>query len=252
MLMMDVEPTGLVPSLLCGFGPLLLNMAIFALIYPLVRDLSFQESSLSSLQLVLQALQARAVPTLSLEDATTSLPLSPFPMGVPGTPFLSHRGSPIGTPITTGNGLPPLSPNGCSPAEDTFGFPNVTSDQISARFQAMRDGLLEGDDDEGAKAGGYRPDRWTRDAHSRSSWGVAHHYAIRAMRIARQIPLFWIATSTQETTRWFVLGLERRWGRSGGGMVIPESRRSSAAGSASGSASGGGWAAAKRRKSSYR
>lgn len=31
-----MDYVGLTPSLLCGFGPLLLNMAIFALIYPLV------------------------------------------------------------------------------------------------------------------------------------------------------------------------------------------------------------------------
>lgn len=36
VLTMGLNPLGLVPSLLCGFGPLLLNMAIFALIYPLV------------------------------------------------------------------------------------------------------------------------------------------------------------------------------------------------------------------------
>ena len=211
-----------------------------------------QGCSLNSLQLVLQALQARAVPALSLEDATTSLPLSPFPSGVPGTPFLSHPGSPIGTPITTGNGLPPLSPNGYSPADDAFGFPNVTSDQISARVQAMGDGLLEGDDDEGSSRGGYKPDQWKRDHfRSRDPWEKARRYAIRATRLARQVPLFWIATSTQETMRWFVLGLERRWGRSGSSMFIPESRRSSGLGS-TGSATGGGWVAAKRRKSSYR
>lgn len=37
VLTIELNPSGLVPSLLCGFGPLLLNMAIFALIYPLVR-----------------------------------------------------------------------------------------------------------------------------------------------------------------------------------------------------------------------
>jgi hypothetical protein len=111
------------------------------------------------------------------------------------------------------------------------------------------DGLLDGDDDEGR--GGYKPDRWVRDDRSQDLLDIARRYAIHATRLARHVPLFWIATSTQETMRWFVLGLERRWGRSGGSMFIPEDRRGSGSGS-SGNGSGAGWAAAKRRKSSYR
>lgn len=204
-------------------------------------------------QLVIQALQARAVPALSLEDAATSLPMSPFPSGVPSTPFLSHQGSPIGTPITTSSGLPPISPpNGFADYYQAAAFPNETSDQIASRLQALgQDGLLAMDDDEHV-GGGYRPNGYQSYSNTRASsatWQTSlQRYWTLTTRLFRRLPLFWIATSTQDTVRWFILGVERRMGRSSGSMFLQGdvTPRRSSLGSGAVNSSG------RRRKSSYR
>ncbi|KAJ9120200.1 hypothetical protein QFC22_003100 [Naganishia vaughanmartiniae] len=232
-------------------------MAVFALIYPFVSYPPFLSKAfqayllLRSPQLVIQALQARAVPALSLEDATTSLPLSPYTNGRPPSPFYSHQGSPIGTPITTSNGLPPLSPNGLNSSESVFAFPNEASDQIAARLQAyQQDSLLVGDDDYdgGRQFNGYRHTGAKDTLQQKDALKIAYRYLARAWVLVRHVPLFWIATSSQETMRWFILGIERRVGRSSGSSIFIQSdRRGSGAGMSNGGAYMG-----KKRNSSYK
>lgn len=180
--------------------------------------------------------------------------MSPFPTGVPSTPFLSRQGSPIGTPITTSSGLPPLSPqNGFADLSyHSAAFPNETSDQIASRLQRLeQDGLLAMDDDEHV-GGGYKPNgyhSYSNASASPATWQTTlRRYWTLTTRLFRRLPLFWIATSTQDTVRWFILGVERRMGRSSGSMFLQGDvtpRRSSLG---SGVVNG----SARRRKSSYR
>lgn len=61
---------GLMPSLLCGFGPLLLNMAVFALIYPFVSRSSFLATNLPSSPAVL-VVSARHPSSSSASSSST-------------------------------------------------------------------------------------------------------------------------------------------------------------------------------------
>jgi hypothetical protein len=130
-----------------------------------------------------------------------------------------------------------------------FAFPNEASDQIAARLQRyQQDSLLVGDDDYdgGRQFNGYRHSGSNMD-QKQDAMRLAYLYLARAWVLVRHVPLFWIATNSQETMRFLILGVERRVGRSSGSsMFIQPDRRGSGAGMSGGSYTG------KRRKSSYK